>query len=124
MPGLDLHLNSMLGETDLLRAPLEPGERMQSMMAPTVVLDADGPCWRSVPPAARACARALVTVAAGVLDEGLEPQEAVDRARVHPAGSVVNAEPGADEEGLALLEARDARSGAGRSVTTISGASA
>jgi gamma-glutamyltranspeptidase/glutathione hydrolase len=28
LPGLDLHLNSMLGETDLVREPLRPGERM------------------------------------------------------------------------------------------------
>ena len=43
LPGLDLHLNSMLGEIDLLVGELEPGERMQSMMAPSVALDGDGP---------------------------------------------------------------------------------
>ena len=48
---------------------------------------------------------ALVTVAAGILDEGLAPQAAVDRPRVHPVGSVVHAEPGVDEAGLAALEA-------------------
>jgi len=42
LPGLDLHLNSMLGETDLLRGPLEPGGRMGSMMAPSLALDGDG----------------------------------------------------------------------------------
>ncbi len=42
LPGLDLHLNSMLGEVDLVRGPLRPGERMGSMMAPTVALGADG----------------------------------------------------------------------------------
>ena len=40
--GFDLHLNSMLGEADLLTGPLEPGERMESMMAPTITLGADG----------------------------------------------------------------------------------
>ena len=30
LPGLDLHLNSMLGEADLLVGPLEPGERMRA----------------------------------------------------------------------------------------------
>src|SRR5581483_6729662 len=43
LPGLDLHLNSMLGEKDLLVGALEPGARMQSMMAPSLALDADGP---------------------------------------------------------------------------------
>src|ERR687895_1145710 len=42
LPGLDLHLNSMLGETDLLRGPLEPGTRMESMMAPTLALTSAG----------------------------------------------------------------------------------
>ena len=37
LPGLDLHLNSMLGEVDLLLGPLEPGGRMASMMAPSLV---------------------------------------------------------------------------------------
>src|SRR4051812_29035703 len=42
LPGFDLHLNSMLGEVDLIREPMRPGGRMASMMAPTAVLDADG----------------------------------------------------------------------------------
>ena len=42
VPGYDLHLNSMLGETDLIRGPLEPGERMGSMMAPSLALDSEG----------------------------------------------------------------------------------
>jgi gamma-glutamyltranspeptidase/glutathione hydrolase len=42
LPGLDLHLNSMLGEADLVHGPLEPGKRMTSMMAPTLVHDEDG----------------------------------------------------------------------------------
>ena len=42
LPGLDLHLNSMLGESDLLRGDPEPGERMESMMAPSVAVGGDG----------------------------------------------------------------------------------
>ena len=42
LPGLDLHLNSMLGEADLLVGDLEPGRRMASMMAPTLAFDGDG----------------------------------------------------------------------------------
>jgi gamma-glutamyltranspeptidase/glutathione hydrolase len=106
LAGLDVHLNSMLGEADLLRGPLVPGERMESMMAPTLVLDA-GRVELALGAAGGTRLRtALVTVLAGILDEGLEPQAAVDRPRVHPAGAVVNAEPGADVDGLAELEAR------------------
>ena len=105
LPGLDVHLNSMLGEADLIRAPLVPGARMESMMAPTVVLDADGLELALGAAGGTRLRTALLTVLAGVLDEALDPQAAVDRPRVHPAGDVVNAEPGVDEDGLLALEA-------------------
>ena len=60
---------------------------------------------RSARPAARASERRSSASPRAILDEGLEPQAAVDRPRVHPAGDVVNAEPGVDEEALAELEA-------------------
>jgi gamma-glutamyltranspeptidase/glutathione hydrolase len=105
LPGLDLHLNSMLGERDLVVGPLEPGVRMESMMAPTLALD-DAGLELAVGAAGGTRLRtALVTVLAGIVDEGLAPQDAVDRPRVHPADAVVNAEPGVDEDGLAALEA-------------------
>jgi gamma-glutamyltranspeptidase/glutathione hydrolase len=105
LPGLDLHLNSMLGETDLVRGPLVPGARMESMMAPCAAL-VDGALGLVGGAAGGTRLRtALVTVLAGILDEGLDAQAAVDRPRAHPVGGVVNAEPGVDEDGLARLEA-------------------
>jgi gamma-glutamyltranspeptidase / glutathione hydrolase len=95
----------MLGETDLIRGPLEPGARMDSMMAPTVVLDARGLELALGAAGGTRLRTAFLTVLAGIVDEGLDPQTAVDRPRVHPAGEVVNAEPGVDEDGLAALEA-------------------
>lgn len=106
LPGLDLHLNSMLGEVDLLRGPLEPGGRMESMTAPSLALDGDGLALAIGAAGGTRLRAALVGVAAGVLDEGLEPQAAVDRPRLHRAGGVVNAEPGVDEPALAELERR------------------
>jgi gamma-glutamyltranspeptidase/glutathione hydrolase len=105
LPGLDLHLNSMLGEADLVTGPLEPGARMGSMMAPSLAFDADGLALGIGAAGGTRLRTALVGVAAGVLDEGLDPQAAVDRPRFHPAGATVNAEPGVDEEALADLEA-------------------
>jgi gamma-glutamyltranspeptidase/glutathione hydrolase len=105
LPGLDLHLNSMLGEADLVVGPLVPGERMASMMAPTLALDGDGPVLAIGSAGGTRLRGALVGVATAILDEGLEPQTAVDRPRFHPAGEVVNAEPGVDEDALARLEA-------------------
>ena len=106
LPGLDLHLNSMLGETDLLRGPLEAGRRMESMMAPTLALGPDGLVLAAGSAGGTRLRTALVAVLAGVLDEELEPQAAVDRPRFHPAAGTVNAEPGVDESGLAELETR------------------
>ena len=104
LPGLDLHLNSMLGEADLLRGRLEAGERMQSMMAPTLVLDEDGLVFAAGAAGGTRLRTALLGVAAGILDEGLSAEAAVARPRFHPAPSVVNAEPGVDEAALAALE--------------------
>jgi gamma-glutamyltranspeptidase / glutathione hydrolase len=104
LPGLDLHLNSMLGEVDLVLEPLEPGERMQSMMAPSIALGDAGPVLAIGSAGGTRLRTALVGVAAGILDEGLDPVEAVVRPRFHRAGDTVNAEPGVDEEALARLE--------------------
>jgi gamma-glutamyltranspeptidase/glutathione hydrolase len=106
IPGLDLHLNSMLGEADLLRGRLEPGERMQSMMAPTLAVDDDGLSLAAGAAGGTRLKTALLGVVAGILDEGLHPEAAVARPRFHPAPEVVNAEPGVDEGALQVLEAR------------------
>jgi gamma-glutamyltranspeptidase / glutathione hydrolase len=104
LPGLDLHLNSMLGEADLLRGRLEPGTRMQSMMAPTLALDGEGLALAGGAAGGTRLRTALLSVLAGILDERLAPEDAVARPRFHPAPEVVNAEPGVDEAALAALE--------------------
>jgi len=118
LPGLDLHLNSMLGEADLVREPLRPGERMASMMAPTLAFAAaDGELELALGAAGGTRLRtALVGVLGAVLHDGAEPQTAIDRPRFHPAGGVVNAEPGVDEAFLSTLErqGRSVRRWAGR----------
>jgi len=106
LPGLDLHLNSMIGEVDLVLEPLVPGARMESMMAPTLALDRDGLILAAGSAGGTRLRTALVGVLAGILDEGLEAASAVERPRVHPTGSVANAEPGVDEGALELLERR------------------
>jgi gamma-glutamyltranspeptidase/glutathione hydrolase len=106
LPGLDLHLNSMLGETDLLLGTHAPGDRMHSMMAPTLALDPAGLALAGGAAGGTRLRTALVSVVAGILDEGLEAAAAVARPRFHPALGVVNAEPGVDETALAALEAR------------------
>jgi gamma-glutamyltranspeptidase/glutathione hydrolase len=109
LPGLDLHLNSMLGEVDLVRAPLEPGERMESMMAPLLACGADGLVLAAGAAGGTRLRTALLGTVAGILDERLAPVAAVERPRFHAVGTTVNAEPGVDEAALAALEAAGRR---------------
>jgi gamma-glutamyltranspeptidase / glutathione hydrolase len=104
VPGLDLHLNSMLGESDLVRGTLEPGERMASMMSPLLALDEAGPALAGGAAGGTRLRSALVQVVAGILDEGLAPDEAVSRPRLHPVDGLVNLEPGLGEDVLQALE--------------------
>src|SRR4029079_2276585 len=87
-------------------APLQPGARMESMMAPSVALGSGGPVLAIGSAGGTRLRTALVTVASSILDEGVEPQAAVDRPRAHRAANVVNAEPGVYEAALVELETR------------------
>ena len=108
VPGTGLHLNNMLGEEDLNPTGYhrhEPGRRIPSMMAPTVVLR-DGELELALGSAGSNRIRsAIVQTIVGVVDHGLSAADAVDRPRVHPEAGLVEAEPGVDEEALELLEA-------------------
>jgi gamma-glutamyltranspeptidase / glutathione hydrolase len=104
VPGLDLHLNSMLGEADLVIGELEPGERMASMMSPTIGVDGRGLALAVGAAGGTRLRSALVQVLAGVLDDGLSPGDAVDRPRLHPVGGLVHLEPGFPELVPELLE--------------------
>jgi gamma-glutamyltranspeptidase/glutathione hydrolase len=106
LPGLDLHLNSMLGETDLVREPLRPGQRMESMMAPTLAFDADGLELALGAAGGTRLRTALVGVLAAILHDGELPAAAIARPRFHPVGDLVNAEPGVDEVFLEELQTR------------------
>jgi gamma-glutamyltranspeptidase / glutathione hydrolase len=94
LPCLDLHLNSMLGEADLVVGGLEPGERMASMMAPIVGFDRDGLALAVGAAGGTRLRSALVQVLSGALDEDLSPGDAVNRPRLHPVGELVHLEPG------------------------------
>jgi gamma-glutamyltranspeptidase/glutathione hydrolase len=63
-------------------------------MSPTVALDGDGLAFAGGAAGGTRLRSALVQVLGGTLDEGLPPQEAIDRPRLHPAAGVVHLEPG------------------------------
>jgi gamma-glutamyltranspeptidase / glutathione hydrolase len=105
LPGLDVHLNSMLGEADLLVGELRPGKRMASMIAPIVGADRDGLALALGAAGGTRLRSALVQVLTGVLDEGLSPGDAVDRPRLHPVDDLVHLEPGFPDHVPAELHA-------------------
>ena len=78
-----------------------PASAWQSMMAPTLVFDDDGLELALGAAGGTRLRTALVGVPRGTSTRGSTPQAAIDRPRFHPAGSVVNAEPGVDETFLA-----------------------
>jgi gamma-glutamyltranspeptidase / glutathione hydrolase len=104
IPGLDVELNNLLGEADIAFGEPAPGDHLESRMAPTLVFDADGLELGIGSAGATRLRTALATVLAGIVDEGLDAEEAVTRPRVHPIPACVDAEPGVDEEALAALE--------------------
>jgi gamma-glutamyltranspeptidase/glutathione hydrolase len=106
VPGFDLQLNNLLGEGDIAFGDPQPGDRLESRMAPSLAFDADGVVLAIGAAGATRLRTALCGVLAGILDEGLEPEDAVARPRVHPTPAAVDAEPGVDERALEQLEAR------------------
>ena len=106
VPGFDLHLNSMLGEADLLVEPLESGRRMASMMAPTFAAEEERLVAAAGAAGGTRLRSALVQVLASILDEGVPAEQAVERPRLHPAGDVVHLEPGFGDGVVEALEER------------------
>ncbi len=107
VPGTGMQLNNMLGEEDL--NPLgfhrhEPGRRIPSMMAPTVVLRDGEPEVGLGSAGSNRIRSAILQTILNVVDAGLAAEEAVARPRLHFEGGVVEAEPGVDPDGLADLE--------------------
>jgi gamma-glutamyltranspeptidase/glutathione hydrolase len=104
LPGLGIHLNSMLGEGELLTDDLEPGRRMSSNMCPLVVIDPSGRLAVAVGSAGASRIRtALVDTLLGVLVDGLDMASAIGRPRLHVVGDTAHVEPGYRRDELAML---------------------
>lgn len=93
VPGTGIHLNNMLGELDLMVGDPKPGERLTSMMAPSLVL-ADGRPRLVVGSAGSNRLRgAIMQVVVNVLAHRLDVADAIDAPRVHLEGDVLHLEP-------------------------------
>lgn len=115
VPGHGIHLNSMLGEGELITGEASPGSRMVSNMCPLVVVDSHGGLVLAAGSAGASRIRtALVSTLIHVLVDGKSTAEAIAAPRFHPvagelpeATAVVHAEPGYPEEELTALAAAD-----------------
>lgn len=95
VPGMGVHLNSMLGEGELNTGTLPAGARMSSMMCPLVVTDDSGDLVLAAGSAGASRIRtALVHTLVRVLVDGLPTREAVQAPRFHVVDRTVHAEAG------------------------------
>lgn len=98
LAGYGLHLNSMIGEGELMVAGAEPGDRVPSMMAPVVASDGDGLVAVAGAAGGSRIRSSMLQVLTGVLAEGVPTEHAVVRPRLHPVttgdGVLVHVEPG------------------------------
>jgi gamma-glutamyltranspeptidase/glutathione hydrolase len=111
VPDHGIHLNSMLGEGELITPDLAPGLRMSSNMCPLVVSDRKGNLVLAAGSAGASRIRsALIGTLIGVMVDGRSTAEAIAAPRFHAvkegpedAPPVVHAEPGYPEDELSAL---------------------
>ena len=96
VPGTGIHLNNMLGEADLAVGSTLPGERLTSMMAPSLLLAAGRPRLVIGSAGSNRLRGAILQVVHNVVARGMDVRAAVDAPRVHDEAGETHAEPGAD----------------------------
>jgi gamma-glutamyltranspeptidase/glutathione hydrolase len=111
VPGAGVHLNNMLGEADLAGAS-KPGERLTSMMAPSLVLREGRPRLVVGSAGSNRLRGAILQVVANVVGEGMEVEAAVEAPRVHAEAGVVHCEDASvadalEREGRAVVRWRE-----------------
>jgi gamma-glutamyltranspeptidase / glutathione hydrolase len=110
LPGTGVVANNMMGEDDLHPGGFHatpPGERVASMMAPSLVVDPDGRVRLAVGSGGSKRIRtALVQVIASVMDQQRPLVDAVEAPRLHWDGAQLHVEPGWPAEVVGSLEAR------------------
>lgn len=95
LPGYGMHLNSMLGELDLIIGELAPGDRIGSMMCPMVALDGEGNLRLAAGSAGAARIRsALMSTLLSALINDTTVSDAVRAPRMHASEGFLHLEPG------------------------------
>lgn len=108
LPGTGFLLNNMLGEEDLNPGGFgaaEPGLRLTSMMAPTMLLDGGAPLIAIGSAGSNRLRSAILQTVVSIVDGGMSIPGAVHRPRVHHESGGVDVEGGVPEDACAALEA-------------------
>ncbi|MEJ7628279.1 MAG: gamma-glutamyltransferase [Nocardioidaceae bacterium] len=108
LSGYGIHLNSMMGEGELLRGELTAGERMCSMMTPLVMHDDDGVCLVAGAAGGSRIRSALAQVLTRVVRSSMPVAEAIAAPRLNPVPGKVHLEPGFPETVVEALAVDDA----------------
>ncbi len=107
VPGTGISLNNMLGEIDLNPLGAENnrgGERVTSMMSPTVVLQDGRPTIVIGSAGSNRIRSAILQTIVNIVDRGMTIEDAVHAPRLHYEDGMVQAEPGVDPLALADIE--------------------
>jgi gamma-glutamyltranspeptidase / glutathione hydrolase len=96
VPGTGIHMNNMLGELDLMVGDPRPGERLTSMMAPSLVLEQERPRLVLGSAGSNRLRGAIMQIVVNVLGHGLGVAQAIAAPRVHLEGDVLHLEPPLD----------------------------
>lgn len=103
IPGTQIMLNNMLGEADLHPQGFhqwQPHQRISSMMAPTLVLEAGRPRLVLGSGGSNRIRTAIVQVVSNLLDFHLPLEEAVAAPRLHWEQGTLHLEPGYEADSL------------------------
>ena len=93
--GTGIFMNNFLGEKDLFPEGFHrfiPGERLKTMMAPTIVKGPEGDLYVLGSGGSNRIRTAMAQVISGILDDQLDIEAAVNRGRVHFEGGIFSAE--------------------------------
>ena len=95
LPGAGVLLNNFLGEEDLQGpggATRRPGERIRTMMTPTILVEPDGTLAALGSGGANRIRSAVMQGIVHLVDRGCAPAEAVEHARIHHENGVCRVE--------------------------------
>jgi gamma-glutamyltranspeptidase/glutathione hydrolase len=102
-----LHLNSMMGEGELLRGTEIPGARMGSMMSPLIAFRDDVPMLVAGAAGGSRIRSALLQVLVNVVHRGMSAADAIAAPRLNPVPGKVHVEPGMPSAVLSAMAERD-----------------